>query len=94
MESGLDWRRRWQTSVTPENVHAAGGTVERNHLTSKLWEGRNVLGAHVGNGLYAGVQGDRFFWPSYEDNTFVRYGNELCFFAELHLSTEMASIPL
>ncbi|KAK9327276.1 bacterial alpha-L-rhamnosidase-domain-containing protein [Lipomyces starkeyi] len=54
-------------------------------ITSTLQEGENVLGAHIGNGFYAGDQGDRFFWPSYEDNTFVRYGNELCFFAELHL---------
>ncbi|KAK6827159.1 hypothetical protein PG987_010500 [Apiospora arundinis] len=51
-----------------------------------LRQGENVLGAHVGNGFYAGDQGaDRFFWPAYEDNTYVRYGNELCFFAELHL---------
>ncbi|KAI8254602.1 hypothetical protein K4K58_006270 [Colletotrichum sp. SAR11_239] len=54
-------------------------------LSSFLNEGENVLGAHVGNGFYAGDQGDRFFWPMYEDNTYVRYGNELCFFAELHL---------
>ncbi|KAL4937789.1 hypothetical protein BDV06DRAFT_232353 [Aspergillus oleicola] len=45
----------------------------------------NVVGAHVGNGFYAGDQGDRFFWPMYEDNTYVRYGNELCFFAEVHV---------
>ncbi|OJJ07462.1 hypothetical protein ASPVEDRAFT_178087 [Aspergillus versicolor CBS 583.65] len=45
----------------------------------------NVIGAHVGNGFYAGDQGDRFFWPMYEDNTYVRYGNELCFFAEIHV---------
>lgn len=51
-----------------------------------LRSGPNVLGAHVGNGFYAGDQGnDRFFWPCYEDNTYVRYGNELCFFAELHM---------
>ncbi|KAH7378468.1 bacterial alpha-L-rhamnosidase-domain-containing protein [Phaeosphaeria sp. MPI-PUGE-AT-0046c] len=51
-----------------------------------LQTGANVLGAHVGNGFYAGDQGDdRFFWPCYEDNTYVRYGNELCFFAELHM---------
>jgi hypothetical protein len=51
-----------------------------------LKQGENVLGAHIGNGFYAGDPGDdRFFWPSYEDNTYVRYGNELCFFAELHL---------
>ncbi|RDW68876.1 Alpha-rhamnosidase [Aspergillus mulundensis] len=50
------------------------------------WNGReNVIGAHVGNGFYAGDQGDRFFWPMYEDNTYVRYGNELCFFAEIHV---------
>lgn len=55
-------------------------------LSNILAEGENVLGAHVGNGFYAGDQGDdRFFWPCYEDNTYVRYGNELCFFAELHL---------
>lgn len=51
-----------------------------------LKQGENVLGAHIGNGFYAGDQGDdRFFWPCYEDNTYVRYGNELCFFAEMHL---------
>ncbi|KAK3897252.1 bacterial alpha-L-rhamnosidase-domain-containing protein [Staphylotrichum tortipilum] len=54
-------------------------------LSNKLTDGENVLGAHVGNGFYAGDQGDRFFWPTYEDNTYVRYGNELCFFLELHL---------
>ncbi|KAI0205105.1 alpha-rhamnosidase [Astrocystis sublimbata] len=55
-------------------------------ISDILHEGENVLGAHIGNGFYAGDQGnDRFFWPSYEDNTFVRYGNELCFFAEVHL---------
>lgn len=48
-------------------------------------EDENVIGAHVGNGFYAGDQGDRFFWPMYEDNTYVRYGNELCFFAEIHV---------
>lgn len=54
-----------------------------------LRQGANVLGAHVGNGFYAGDQGDdRFFWPCYEDNTYVRYGNELCFFAELHMFFE------
>ncbi|KAF6835293.1 alpha-l-rhamnosidase [Colletotrichum plurivorum] len=58
-------------------------------LSEALREGENVLGAHVGNGFYAGDQGkDRFFWPMYEDNTYVRYGNELCFFAELHLFYE------
>ncbi|KAF5526523.1 hypothetical protein CGCA056_v002304 [Colletotrichum aenigma] len=60
-------------------------------LSSFLNEGENVLGAHVGNGFYAGDQGDRFFWPMYEDNTYVRYGNELCFFAELHLFYEDGS---
>jgi hypothetical protein len=51
-----------------------------------LKQGANVLGAHVGNGFYSGDQGnDRFFWPRYEDNTFIKYGNQLCFFAELHL---------
>jgi hypothetical protein len=55
-------------------------------LSGILKKGTNVLGAHIGNGFYAGDPGDdRFFWPSYEDNTYVRYGNELCFFAELHL---------
>ncbi|EON70081.1 hypothetical protein W97_09347, partial [Coniosporium apollinis CBS 100218] len=54
-------------------------------LTSHLQPGENVLAAHLGNGFYAGDKGDRFFWPMYEDNTYVRYGNELCFFAELHL---------
>ncbi|KAB8290820.1 hypothetical protein EYC80_008457 [Monilinia laxa] len=57
-------------------------------LTDRLSIGENVLGAHIGNGFYAGDQGDRFFWPKYEDNTYVRYGNELCFFAELHLFYE------
>ncbi|KAI9035583.1 bacterial alpha-L-rhamnosidase-domain-containing protein [Aspergillus affinis] len=51
-----------------------------------LWQaGENVIGAHVGNGFYAGDQGSRLFWPTYEDNTYVRYGNELYFFAEIHL---------
>ncbi|KAJ5087129.1 alpha-L-rhamnosidase [Penicillium angulare] len=55
-------------------------------VTDRLTTGENVLGAHVGNGFYAGDKGeDRFFWPMYEDNTYVRYGNELCFFCELHL---------
>lgn len=56
-------------------------------VTSHLTAGENVMGAHVGNGFYAGDKGgdDRFFWPMYEDNTYVRYGNELCFFCELHL---------
>lgn len=54
-------------------------------LTRFLAVGENVVGAHLGNGFYAGDQGDRFFWPKYEDNTYVRYGNELCFMAELHL---------
>ncbi|PYH80989.1 alpha-L-rhamnosidase [Aspergillus uvarum CBS 121591] len=58
-------------------------------VTSQLQKGQNVLGAHVGNGFYAGDKGDdRFFWPMYEDNTYVRYGNELCFFSELHLFYE------
>ncbi|KAK6225464.1 hypothetical protein QIS74_01511 [Colletotrichum tabaci] len=58
-------------------------------LSDALRAGENVVGAHVGNGFYAGDQGDdRFFWPMYEDNTYVRYGNELCFFAELHLFYE------
>ncbi|KAJ5811435.1 alpha-L-rhamnosidase [Penicillium riverlandense] len=55
-------------------------------VTAHLRAGDNALGAHVGNGFYAGDKGDdRFFWPMYEDNTYVRYGNELCFFCELHL---------
>ncbi|RAH42503.1 alpha-L-rhamnosidase [Aspergillus brunneoviolaceus CBS 621.78] len=58
-------------------------------VTAQLQKGQNVLGAHVGNGFYAGDKGDdRFFWPMYEDNTYVRYGNELCFFSELHLFYE------
>lgn len=53
---------------------------------SSQWKSEeNVIGAHVGNGFYTGDQGDRFFWPMYEDNTYVRYGNELCFFAEIHV---------
>lgn len=61
-------------------------------VTSHLSKGENVMGAHVGNGFYAGDQGDdRFFWPMYEDNTYVRYGNELCFFCELHLFYEDGS---
>ncbi|ERT00357.1 hypothetical protein HMPREF1624_03728 [Sporothrix schenckii ATCC 58251] len=54
-------------------------------VTDKILGGINVVGAHLGNGFYAGDQGDRFFWPMYEDNTYVRYGNELCFFAEIHV---------
>ncbi|KAL4905567.1 hypothetical protein BDW74DRAFT_185086 [Aspergillus multicolor] len=54
-------------------------------VTSQWSDKDNVIGAHVGNGFYAGDQGDRFFWPMYEDNTYVRYGNELCFFAEVHV---------
>jgi hypothetical protein len=59
-------------------------------VTERLCAGENVLGAHVGNGFYAGDKGgdDRFFWPMYEDNTYVRYGNELAFFCELHLFYE------
>lgn len=53
-------------------------------VTDHVSAGQNAFGAHVGNGFYAGDQGDRFFWPMYEDNTYVRYGNELCFFAEIH----------
>ncbi|KAF2823254.1 hypothetical protein CC86DRAFT_447689 [Ophiobolus disseminans] len=61
-------------------------------VSDVLQQGENVLGAHVGNGFYAGDQGDdRFFWPCYEDNTYVRYGNELCFFAEVHLFYEDGS---
>ncbi|KAI4598742.1 hypothetical protein KJ359_002634 [Pestalotiopsis sp. 9143b] len=57
-------------------------------VTDLLRLGENVIGAHVGNGFYAGDQGDRFFWPMYEDNTYVRYGNELCFFAEVHIHSD------
>lgn len=57
-------------------------------LTKQLSQGSNAVGAHVGNGFYAGDQGDRFFWPTYEDQTYVRHGNELCFFCELHLFYE------
>ncbi|KAK3080718.1 hypothetical protein LTS18_013807, partial [Coniosporium uncinatum] len=57
-------------------------------VTAQMGKGENVLAAHLGNGFYAGDKGDRFFWPMYEDNTYVRYGNELCFFAELHLFYE------
>ncbi|KAK7403498.1 hypothetical protein QQX98_010728 [Neonectria punicea] len=53
-------------------------------VTEHISNGENAIGAHVGNGFYAGDQGDRFFWPMYEDKTYVRYGNELCFFAEIH----------
>ncbi|KAK1142025.1 hypothetical protein N8T08_008231 [Aspergillus melleus] len=60
-------------------------------VTEHLSAGENILGAHVGNGFYAGDQGDRFFWPMYEDNTYVRYGNELCFFGELHTFYEDGS---
>ena len=46
-------------------------------VTDKILAGgTNVVGAHVGNGFYAGDKGDRFFWPMFEDNTYVRYGNE------------------
>lgn len=57
-------------------------------LSQHLTDGENAIAAHLGNGFYAGDHGDRFFWPAYEDNTYVRYGNELCFFAELHLFYE------
>lgn len=57
-------------------------------LTKHLNQGSNAVGAHVGNGFYAGDQGDRFFWPNYEDQTYVRHGNELCFFCEIHLFYE------
>lgn len=59
-------------------------------VSDHLDTGRNTLGVHLGNGFYAGDKGgdDRFFWPMYEDNTYVRYGNELCFFGELHLFYE------
>lgn len=59
-----------------------------NKLRMDADNGENVIGAHLGNGFYAGDQGDRFFWPKYEDNTYVRYGNELCFFAEVHIHYE------
>ncbi|KAL2825743.1 bacterial alpha-L-rhamnosidase-domain-containing protein [Aspergillus cavernicola] len=61
-------------------VQFVGYDVTANWTTEE-----NVVGAHVGNGFYAGDKGDRFFWPMYEDNTYVRYGNELCFFAEIHV---------
>ncbi|KAL4924812.1 bacterial alpha-L-rhamnosidase-domain-containing protein [Aspergillus undulatus] len=61
-------------------------------VTSTWKESENVIGAHVGNGFYAGDQGNRFFWPMYEDNTYVRYGNELCFFAEVHIHYEDGSL--
>ncbi|OCT46894.1 hypothetical protein CLCR_02533 [Cladophialophora carrionii] len=54
-------------------------------VTSSWDAGENVVGAHVGNGFYAGDQGDRFFWPKYKNNTYIRFGNELCFFAEIHV---------
>ncbi|GME29291.1 putative alpha-l-rhamnosidase protein [Neofusicoccum parvum] len=57
-------------------------------VTDQIAPGENVVGAHLGNGFFAGDKGDRFFWPMYEDNTYVRYGNELCFFAEVHLLYE------
>ncbi|KAM0425333.1 hypothetical protein ACHAPT_009389 [Fusarium lateritium] len=57
-------------------------------VTDSISQGENIIGSHVGNGFYAGDQGDRFFWPMYEDNTYVRYGNELCFFAEIHAHYE------
>ncbi|KAF2226005.1 bacterial alpha-L-rhamnosidase-domain-containing protein [Elsinoe ampelina] len=60
-------------------------------VSTQIRQGSNAIGAHIGNGFYAGDQGDRFFWPMYEDNTYVRYGNELCFFAELHLFFEDGS---
>ncbi|KAK4494248.1 hypothetical protein PRZ48_014546 [Zasmidium cellare] len=60
-------------------------------LTPHLAKGANAIGAHVGNGFYAGDQGDRFFWPNYEDQTYVRHGNELCFFCEVHLFYEDGS---
>lgn len=57
-------------------------------ITDQILAGENAIGAHIGNGFYAGDQEDRFFWPMYEDNTYVRYGNELCFFAEIHAHYE------
>ncbi|PSK60234.1 hypothetical protein B9Z65_1132 [Elsinoe australis] len=60
-------------------------------VSDHIKQGQNAIGAHVGNGFFAGDQGDRFFWPMYEDNTYVRYGNELCFFAELHVFYEDGS---
>lgn len=53
-------------------------------MTGHFKQGSNAIGAHVGNGFYAGDQGDRFFWPMYEDRTYIRFGNELCFFCEMH----------
>jgi hypothetical protein len=54
-------------------------------VSGHLKAGPNALGAHVGSGFYAGDQGDRFFWPMYVDNIYVRHGNELCFFCEVHV---------
>ncbi|KAL3487507.1 bacterial alpha-L-rhamnosidase-domain-containing protein [Aspergillus germanicus] len=72
-------------------VQFVGYDVTEHWNSSSHEKGENVIGAHVGNGFYAGDQGDRFFWPMYEDNTYVRYGNELCFFAEVHLHYEDGS---
>ena len=61
-------------------------------MSDILIQGVNALGAHVGNSFHAGDQdNDRFFWPCYEDNTYVRYGNELCLFAKPHLFYEDGS---
>lgn len=54
-------------------------------ITSRLHEGTNVLAAHVGNGFYAADQGNRWSWLHYDENSYVRWANELCFLAELHL---------
>lgn len=72
------------------NYHRTVQFVAYN-LSDKLVQGENAIGAHVGNGFYAGDQGDRFFWPTYEDNTFVRYGNELCFLRRYTSFTRMAA---
>jgi hypothetical protein len=79
-------RRVVLISLVGSNYHRTVQYVGYD-LTAHLSAGENVIAAHVGNGFYAGsgTEEDRFFWPMYEDNTYVRYGNELCFFAELHL---------
>jgi len=69
------------------NYHRAVQFVAYD-LTEQLIGGNNAIGAHVGNGFYAGDQGDRFFWLNYKDQTYVQHGNELCFFCELHLFYE------
>lgn len=55
-------------------------------VTDALAAGPNVLAAHLGNGFYSGDPGGRFFWPLYEDKTYVPYANDLPFLAEVHLT--------